>query len=89
MQFLAKVYVTLKPAVNDPQGITVQSALKTLGFQSVGSVRVGKYLEVMLEAADKASAEAQATEMCKKLLANPVIEQFRLDVAEVAVAAKL
>ena len=88
MQFLAKVYVTLKPAVNDPQGLTVQSALKTLGFQSVGSVRVGKYLEVTLDAPDKAAAETQANDMCKKLLANPVIEQYRLDVVEVPAAAR-
>ena len=88
MQFLAKVYVSLKPAVNDPQGITVQSALKTLGFQTVGTVRVGKYLELALDAADKASAEAQVNEMCKKLLANPVIEQFRVDVVEVPAPAR-
>lgn len=83
MQFLAKVYVTLKPAVNDPQGLTVLGGLKTLGFQSVGSVRVGKYLEVTLDAVDKAKAEAQVQEMCRKLLANPVIELFRVEVGEV------
>lgn len=88
MQFLTKVYVTLKPAVNDPQGLTVQSALKTLGFDSVKSVRVGKYMEIALDAPDKATAEAHATEMCNKLLANPVIEQFRLDVVEVAAPAR-
>lgn len=84
MQFLAKVQVTLKPAVNDPQGLTVQSALKTLGFTSVGHVRVGKYLEVSLDAPDRAAAEAQVQEMCKKLLANPVIEQFRVEVTDPA-----
>lgn len=85
MQFLAKVYVTLKPAMNDPQGLTVLGGLKTLGFQSVGSVRVGKYLEVALDAPDKATAEAQVQEMCRKLLANPVIELFRVEVREAAV----
>ena len=83
--FLAKVYVTLKPTVNDPQGLTVLGGLKTLGFQSVGSVRVGKYLEVALDAPDKATAEAQVQEMCRKLLANPVIELFRVEVREAAV----
>ncbi|MBM3946357.1 MAG: phosphoribosylformylglycinamidine synthase subunit PurS, partial [SAR202 cluster bacterium] len=74
-----------KPAVNDPQGLTVLGGLKTLGFQSVGSVRVGKYLEVALDAPDKATAEAQVQEMCRKLLANPVIELFRVEVREAAV----
>lgn len=87
MQFLAKVYVTLKPAVNDPQGLTVLGGLRTLGFQSVSSVRVGKYLELTLEAPDRATAEAQAQEMCRKLLANPVIELFRVEVGE-AVSAR-
>jgi phosphoribosylformylglycinamidine synthase len=88
VQFLAKVYVTLKPAVNDPQGLTVLGGLKTLGFQSVGSVRVGKYLELTLEAADRTTAEAQAQEMCRKLLANPVIELFRVEVTEAAAARR-
>ncbi len=88
MQFLAKVYVTLKPAVNDPQGLTVLGGLKTLGFQSVSSVRVGKYLELALDAPDRAAAEAQAQEMCRKLLANPVIELFRVEVGEAVAAAR-
>ncbi|MBI4338278.1 MAG: phosphoribosylformylglycinamidine synthase subunit PurS [Chloroflexi bacterium] len=86
MHFLARVFVSLKPAVNDPQGITVLRALQRLGFSGVQGVRVGKYLEVRLEAADRAAAERQVAEMCGKLLANPVIEQSRFEVAEEAPA---
>jgi phosphoribosylformylglycinamidine synthase len=85
--FLARVYVTLKPAVNDPQGLTIQGALHSLGFNSVQSVRAGKYLEVTLDSADHAAAEAQVTEMCRKLLANQVIEDFRFEIQETAAAS--
>lgn len=77
--FLARVYVTLKPVVNDPQGLTIRGGLRSLGFDAVESVRAGKYLELKLDAADRATAEAQITEMCSKLLANPVIEDFRYE----------
>jgi phosphoribosylformylglycinamidine synthase len=80
--FLARVYVTLKPTVNDPQGLTIRGALHALGFTAVESVRAGKYLELRLDATDRAHAEAQVTEMCRKLLANPVIEDFRFDLEE-------
>ena len=82
MRYLARVYVTLKPTVNDPQGITVLGALKNLGFESPDSVRVGKYLEVGLEAASQDEARAQVDSMCKTLLANTVIEQYRFDLEE-------
>ena len=78
--FLARVYVTLKPTVNDPQGLTIRGGLHSLGFDSVDSVRAGKYLEIRLDGKTKASAEAQVTEMCRKLLANPVIEDFRFEI---------
>lgn len=80
--FLARVYVTLKPTVNDPQGLTIKGGLHSLGFSGVDSVRAGKYMEIRIDAATKADAEAAATEMCKKLLANPVIEDFRFEVDE-------
>ncbi|MBI2172531.1 MAG: phosphoribosylformylglycinamidine synthase subunit PurS [Chloroflexi bacterium] len=80
--YLAKVYVTLKPTVNDPQGRTVMGGLKSLGFDSVADVRIGKYLEVRLGEANRAQAEAKVKEMCDKLLANPVIEQYRYEVVE-------
>lgn len=82
--FLARVFVTLKPAVNDPQGLTVMGGLKTLGFESVESVRLGKYLEVTINESDRSQAEAQVSEMCRKLLANPVIEEFRYELEALA-----
>jgi phosphoribosylformylglycinamidine synthase len=84
--FLARVYVTLKPTVNDPQGLTIRGALHSLGFTDVGSVRAGKYMEISIDARDRAAAEAQATEMCRKLLANPVIEDYRVELEESPVA---
>jgi phosphoribosylformylglycinamidine synthase len=80
--FLAKVYVTLKATVNDPQGLTIKGGLQSLGFASVDSVRAGKYMEIRVDAASKGEAEAAVTEMCRKLLANPVIEEFRVEVGE-------
>ncbi len=82
--FLAKIYVTLKPTVNDPQGQTVLGSLKTIGFSSVESVRMGKYLEVMLQERERSTAEELVNEMGRKLLANPVIEDFRFEMDEVS-----
>ena len=81
---LARVYVTLKPTVNDPQGLTIRGALHSLGFSDVASVRAGKYLEVRLDAKDRKQAEKKLGEMCRKLLANPVIEDFRFELEEIA-----
>ncbi len=80
--YVARVYVTLKPTVNDPQGLTIRGALHSLGFANVESVRAGKYLEVSLAAKDRKKAEKQLTEMCRKLLANPVIEDYRFELEE-------
>jgi phosphoribosylformylglycinamidine synthase PurS subunit len=74
--FLAKVHVSLKPTVNDPQGLTIARALDRLGFDSVDSLRAVKYFELKIEGDDKAAAEADVKSMCEKLLANPVIETF-------------
>jgi phosphoribosylformylglycinamidine synthase len=76
-RYVARIEVTLKPVVNDPQGLSIAQALQQLGFDSVGSVRAGKYFEVELEATDRATAEATVRDMCQRLLANPVIEDFR------------
>ncbi|GAF67549.1 unnamed protein product [marine sediment metagenome] len=81
--YLAKIYVTLKPTVNDPQGLTVKGGLRTLGFDNIQSVRVGKYMEVHLEEKDGSKAEEEVREMCRKLLANPVIEDFRFELEEI------
>jgi phosphoribosylformylglycinamidine synthase subunit PurS len=78
--WLARVIVTLKPVVNDPQGLAVTDGLHNLGYGEVRSTRVGKYLEVRLTAADEAEARARVDEMCRRLLANPVIEDYRFEV---------
>lgn len=80
--YLAKVYITLKPTVNDPQGLTIKGALHNLGFSSVEDVRAGKYIEVQIEENDLAKANQQVDEMCRKLLANPVIENYRFELQE-------
>ncbi|MFB9274867.1 MULTISPECIES: phosphoribosylformylglycinamidine synthase subunit PurS [Cohnella] len=75
----AKVYVTIKQNVLDPQGNAVQGALHTLGFNEVGKVRIGKYLELDLDTNDRAQAEEQLKVMCEKLLANTVVEDYRFE----------
>ena len=81
--YLAKIYITLKPTVNDPQGLTIKGALHNLGFAEVTSVRAGKYMEVKLEGNDSSVARQQVDEMCKKLLANPVIEIYAFELEEI------
>jgi phosphoribosylformylglycinamidine synthase len=83
MQFQARIHVTLKRLVNDPQGLTVRGALHSLGFGGVQDVRIGKYLELALDASDESAARAQVGEMCRKLLANPVIEEFSYELSRV------
>ncbi|GAF69829.1 unnamed protein product [marine sediment metagenome] len=80
--YLAKVYVSLKPTVNDPQGLTIKGGLHSLGFAEVDSVRAGKYMEIRFQANDRAHAEKQVAEMCRLLLANPIIEEFRFELED-------
>jgi phosphoribosylformylglycinamidine synthase subunit PurS len=84
--YLASIDVMLKPLVNDPQGLAVLDGLGHLGFAGVQRVRVGKRIEVTVDAVDSGAAESAVTEMCQKLLANPVIEDFSFELAEVAAA---
>jgi phosphoribosylformylglycinamidine synthase subunit PurS len=77
---IAKVIVTPKPVVNDPQGITVKQGLATLGFHEVSDVRVGKYIEVSLEASSEHEARKLVEAMCRQLLANHVIEDFHFEI---------
>jgi phosphoribosylformylglycinamidine synthase PurS subunit len=77
--YLAKVYITLKPTVNDPQGLTIKGALHNLGFTSVEDVRAGKYIEIQIRENNLTKAKEQVNEMCRKLLANPVIENYRFE----------
>lgn len=84
--YQARIYVTLRPSVLDPAGTAVQSGLKHLGYDNVERVRIGKYVELTLTAADEASAKQQLDRMCDQLLANPVIENYRFELLETAEA---
>jgi phosphoribosylformylglycinamidine synthase len=77
----ARVFVTLKKGVLDPQGKAIGHALNGLGFDSVGEVRQGKLIELELKETDRTKAEALIAEMCKKLLANAVIETYSVEIA--------
>ncbi len=83
MIFKAKVYVTLKESVLDPQGVAVANSLHTLGYKEVEDVRVGKYTTVTLKAENIDQATKSIEEMCDKLLANPVIEEYSFEIEEV------
>ena len=80
--FLANIRVVLKETVSDPQGATIMAGLKTLGFDSVQDLRAGKFLQVRITANDPQSAREQVAEMCDKLLANPVIEEYDFDIED-------
>ena len=79
---LARVYVTPKRGILDPQGKAVQQALHSLGFGEVGDVRVGKYIELQLRDTAAEAAGGRVREMCERLLANGVIEDFRVELGE-------
>ena len=75
----AKLYVMLKKGILDPQGKAVQQALQSLGYSGLEEVRVGKYLEINMQKSSKTDAEREIREMCEKLLANTVIEEYRFE----------
>lgn len=77
-----KIFVSLKNGVLDPQGKTIERSLHTLGYDEVQDVRTGKYLELKIEATSREAAESRIREMCEKLLANPVIEEYRFEIEE-------
>jgi len=79
MAMTARIWVTLKPGVLDPQGKAIAGALGALGFSGVEDVRQGKYLEVQLDARDEAQARQDVERMCEELLANTVIETYRFE----------
>ncbi|NES94394.1 MAG: phosphoribosylformylglycinamidine synthase subunit PurS [Desertifilum sp. SIO1I2] len=83
-KYQAQIYVTLRPSVLDPAGVAVASGLKQLGYESVEGVRIGKYVELSLSAESEADAKTQLDRMCDQLLANPVIENYRFEIAELA-----
>jgi phosphoribosylformylglycinamidine synthase len=78
-QYQCRIYVTLRPSVLDPAGTAVQSGLKQLGYTGVEQVRIGKYIELTLAASDELAAKEQLEQMCDRLLANPVIENYRFE----------
>lgn len=80
--FKAEIYISLKETVADPQGLTIKHALDTLNFKDVEEVRFGKLVRIKLSLTDKKEAEKRIDEMCKKLLANPVIEEYSFKVEE-------
>lgn len=84
--YQARVYVTLRPSVLDPAGTAVQSGLKHMGYENVEQVRIGKYVELTLSAADESAAREQLDRMCDQLLANPVIENYRFELTAMAVS---
>ena len=77
----ARIHVTLKNGVLDPQGKAIENALSALGFSGVGQVRQGKVIEIDLQETDKEKAYAQAVEMCRQLLANTVIENYDVELS--------
>src|SRR5262245_32117466 len=79
-QWLANVRITLKPVVNDPPGLAIRDALHNLGYDGVESVRSGKYLQVRLNAGSEEEARRLVDDMCRRLLANPVIEDYEFQV---------
>ena len=77
---LAKIYITLKKDVLDPQGSVIANSLKSLGFNNIEDVRQGKFIEVKLNTENKERANKQINEMCEKLLANLVIEDYKVEI---------
>ena len=78
----AKVYVTLRPSVLDPAGKAVRSGLSHMGYDNVSKIRIGKYIEVDLTAESEVAAKSQLDKICDQLLANPVIENYRIEILE-------
>ncbi|MFH1683700.1 MAG: phosphoribosylformylglycinamidine synthase subunit PurS [Candidatus Margulisiibacteriota bacterium] len=79
----AQVKITLKKTVADPQGLTVKHALESFGFSGINAVRMGKFITLKLDAKDQAEAQEKAQKMCQKLLANPIIEDFSVEVKQI------
>jgi phosphoribosylformylglycinamidine synthase PurS subunit len=79
LKMRAKIHVTLKQGILDPQGKAIEHALDSLGFKNTANMRVGKYMEVDVNEADRVKADAQVKQMCEKLLANTVIEDYRYE----------
>ena len=83
MAYLARIYVTLKPAVSDPAGQTVLAALRRMGHESAEDARIGKYLELRVSGNNLHAANESVDRMCRELLSNPVIEDYRFELEEI------
>jgi phosphoribosylformylglycinamidine synthase subunit PurS len=88
IKYQARIYVTLRPSVLDPAGTAVQSGLQHLGYDNVEQIRIGKYIELTLHAADEDRAKEQLDRMCDLMLANPVIENYRFELMQVSAGVK-
>ena len=80
MSYLARVDVMLKPGISDPQGQTIERALPVLGYEGVSGVRVGKRIQLQVDASTPDEAKSKVEEMCERLLANPVIESYEVSI---------
>ncbi len=78
----ARIYVTLRSSVLDPAGVAVESGIKQMGYEGVTGVRIGKYIELKLNATDEADAKTQLDKICDRLLANPVIENYCFEITQ-------
>ncbi len=85
MEFSVRVDVTHRPGILDPQGAQIERSLPALGYRNVNQVSVGKTIRLVIEAEDEAAARTELDEMCRRLLANPVIEAYTVDLSENAV----
>ncbi|KAM3114813.1 phosphoribosylformylglycinamidine synthase subunit PurS [Phormidesmis sp. 146-33] len=83
-KYQAQIYVTLRPSVLDPAGTAVRSGLTHMGYDNVEQIRIGKYIELTLNAEDEAAAREQLDRVCDQLLANPVIENYRFDLKQLS-----
>lgn len=88
-KYFAQIYVTLRPSVLDPAGTAVQSGLKHMGYENVEQVRIGKYVEVTLEANSQEAAKEQLDRICDQLLANPVIENYRFEIQSLSTSMNM
>ena len=79
----AEIYISLKKTVADPQGLTIKHALDSLGYKEASKVRIGKLIEIDIDLVDKELAEQKVDEMCKKLLANTIIEDYKFQIKEI------
>ena len=84
VRYEARVEITHLPGIRDPQGATIERALPALGYENVSEVRVGKSIRLVVEADDEAAARGQVDEMCRRLLANPVIEAYEIALSELS-----